>query len=150
MNGPWRGDRRLDLQVEAVPDPHRQRLGAHAGEKQRDQQLVERGEKREERGQQDARQRDRQHDPAKDAHTAAAETERSLEVMRWGLVPFWAKDIKVGFADINAKPEGIENKPAFREAFQQRRCLAPVDSFYEWKKVMAASSPTRSGSRAAA
>ena len=43
--------------------------------------------------------------------------------MRWGLVPFWAKDIKVGFANINAKAEGIEKKPAFREAFRQRRCL---------------------------
>jgi putative SOS response-associated peptidase YedK len=42
--------------------------------------------------------------------------ERSLDVMRWGLVPFWAKDIKVGFANINAKAEGIESKPAFREA----------------------------------
>ena len=40
--------------------------------------------------------------------------ERSLDVMRWGLVPFWAKDIKVGFANINAKAEGIEGKPAFR------------------------------------
>ena len=63
------------------------------------------------------------------------EHQRSLEVMRWGLVPFWAKDIKVGFANINAKAEGIENKPAFREAFRQRRCLVPVDNFYEWKKV---------------
>ena len=44
--------------------------------------------------------------------------------MRWGLVPFWAKDIKVGFANINAKAEGIENKPAFREAFQRRRSSA--------------------------
>ena len=61
--------------------------------------------------------------------------QRSLEVMRWGLVPFWAKDIKVGFANINAKAEGIENKPAFREAFRQRRCLVPVDNFYEWKKI---------------
>jgi len=41
--------------------------------------------------------------------------ERSLDLMRWGLVPFWAKDIKVGFANINAKAEGIEGKPAFRE-----------------------------------
>ena len=63
------------------------------------------------------------------------EHQRSLEVMRWGLVPFWAKDIKVGFANINAKAEGIENKPAFREAFRQRRCLVPVDNFCEWKKV---------------
>jgi len=61
--------------------------------------------------------------------------QRSLDVMRWGLVPFWAKDIKVGFANINAKAEGIEKKPAFREAFRQRRCLVPADNFYEWKKV---------------
>jgi putative SOS response-associated peptidase YedK len=61
--------------------------------------------------------------------------ERGLDVMRWGLVPFWAKHIKVGFANINAKAEGIENKPAFREAFRQRRCLVPVDNFYEWKKT---------------
>ncbi len=61
--------------------------------------------------------------------------ERGLDIMRWGLVPFWAKDIKVGFANINAKAEGIEKKPAFREAFRQRRCLVPVDNFYEWKKT---------------
>jgi putative SOS response-associated peptidase YedK len=48
--------------------------------------------------------------------------ERSLDVMRWGLVPFWAKDMKVGFTNINAKAEGIEGKPTFREAFQRRRC----------------------------
>jgi putative SOS response-associated peptidase YedK len=67
--------------------------------------------------------------------------ERGLEVMRWGLVPFWAKDIKVGFANINAKAEGIEGKPAFREAFQRRRCLVPVDNFYEWKKTAAGKQP---------
>ena len=60
--------------------------------------------------------------------------ERSLDVMRWGLVPFWAKDMKVGFANINAKTEGIEGKSAFREAFQWRRCLVPVDNFYEWEE----------------
>jgi putative SOS response-associated peptidase YedK len=62
--------------------------------------------------------------------------ERGLTVMRWGLVPFWAKDIEVGFANINAKAEGIETKPAFREAFQQRRCLVPTDNFCEWKKPL--------------
>ena len=67
--------------------------------------------------------------------------ERSLDVLRWGLVPFWAKDIKVGFANINAKAEGIENKPAFREAFQRRRCLVPVDNFYEWKKTPTGKQP---------
>jgi len=67
--------------------------------------------------------------------------ERSLDVMRWGLVPFWAKDIKVGFANINAKAEGIENRPAFKEAFQRRRCLVPVDNFYEWKKTATGKQP---------
>jgi putative SOS response-associated peptidase YedK len=67
--------------------------------------------------------------------------ERSLDVMRWGLVPFWAKDIKVGFSNINAKTEGIESKPAFREAFQRRRCLVPVDNFYEWKNTAAGKQP---------
>ena len=74
-------------------------------------------------------------DPLPVVRYDAKDHQRSLEVMRWGLVPFWAKDIKVGFANINAKAEGIENKPAFREAFRQRRCLVPVDNFYEWKKV---------------
>ena len=67
--------------------------------------------------------------------------QRSLDVMRWGLVPFWAKDIKVGFANINAKAEGIEKKPAFREAFRQRRCLVPVDNFYEWQKTPSGKQP---------
>jgi putative SOS response-associated peptidase YedK len=58
-----------------------------------------------------------------------------------GLVPFWAKDIKVGFANINAKAEGIESRPAFREAFQRRRCLVPVDNFYEWKKTATGKQP---------
>ena len=62
-------------------------------------------------------------------------SERSLDLLRWGLVPCWAKDIKVGFANINAKAEGIDTKPAFREAFARRRCLIPFDCFYEWKKL---------------
>ena len=47
--------------------------------------------------------------------------QRGLDMLRWGLIPYWAKDIKVGFANINAKAEGIESKPAFREAFQRRQ-----------------------------
>ena len=61
--------------------------------------------------------------------------ERSLDLLRWGLIPHWAKDINVGFANINAKAEGIENRPAFRHAFERRWCLVPVDNFYEWKKT---------------
>jgi putative SOS response-associated peptidase YedK len=71
----------------------------------------------------------------------ARASERTLDVMPWRLVPFWAKDIKVGFANINAKAEGIESKPTFREAFQRRRCLVPVDNFYEWKKTATGKQP---------
>jgi putative SOS response-associated peptidase YedK len=67
--------------------------------------------------------------------------QRSLDLLRWGLIPYWAKDIKVGFANINAKAESIETRPAFRQAFERRRCLVPVDSFYEWKKVDAGKQP---------
>ena len=61
--------------------------------------------------------------------------QRSLDMLRWGLIRYWAKDVKVGFANINAKAEGIESKPAFGKAFERRRCLVPVDSFFGWKKT---------------
>jgi putative SOS response-associated peptidase YedK len=67
--------------------------------------------------------------------------QRSLDLLRWGLIPYWAKDIKVGFANINAKAEGIETRPAFRGAFERRRCLVPVDNFYEWKKTTTGKQP---------
>jgi len=53
----------------------------------------------------------------------------------YGVTPYWAKDIKIGFSTINARAEEVDTKPAFREAFRQRRCLVPLDSFYEWKKI---------------
>jgi putative SOS response-associated peptidase YedK len=61
--------------------------------------------------------------------------ERSLDLLRWGLIPSWAKDEKIGYSTINARAEGIETKPAFREAIAKRRCLVPADGFYEWKKL---------------
>ena len=67
--------------------------------------------------------------------------ERSLDLLRWGLMPHWAKDINVGFTNINAKAEGIENRPAFRDAFERRHCLVPIDSFYEWKKTATGKQP---------
>jgi hypothetical protein len=87
-------------------------------------------------------------------HDAKAQ-HRTLDLMRWGLVPFWAKDIKIGFSTINAMAETVETKPVFREAFQRRRSSVPVDSFYEWKKLATngrswmrkTSSPTRLRSR---
>lgn len=60
--------------------------------------------------------------------------QRSLDLLRWGLVPRWAKDTKIGYTTFNAKSEGIETKPTFRDAFLKRRCLVPIDNFYEWKK----------------
>jgi putative SOS response-associated peptidase YedK len=60
---------------------------------------------------------------------------RTMDLMRWGLVPYWAKDIKIGFSTINAMAETVDTKPVFREAFQRRRCIVPVDNFYEWKKL---------------
>ncbi|WP_193371146.1 SOS response-associated peptidase [Pelagibius marinus] len=60
---------------------------------------------------------------------------REVVMARWGLVPFWAKDLKVGYKMINAKAETVDEKPAFRNAFKRRRCLIPADGFYEWKKL---------------
>jgi putative SOS response-associated peptidase YedK len=60
--------------------------------------------------------------------------ERQLRVVRWGLVPFWAKDTKIGSRMINARAETVAEKPAFRRAFAQRRCLMPADGYYEWQQ----------------
>ncbi|WP_426956950.1 SOS response-associated peptidase [Muricoccus radiodurans] len=58
--------------------------------------------------------------------------ERQLDLLRWGLVPHWAKDSKDGARLINARADGVAEKPSFREAFRKRRCLVPADGFYEW------------------
>lgn len=55
-----------------------------------------------------------------------------LHALRWGLVPFWAKDAKLGRRLINARLDSLAGKPAFREAFTRRRCLIPASGFYEW------------------
>src|SRR5215468_4212996 len=60
---------------------------------------------------------------------------RELAVLRWGLIPFWAKNEKVGFRSINARAETVATAPAFREALPRRRCLVPATGFYEWKKL---------------
>jgi putative SOS response-associated peptidase YedK len=58
---------------------------------------------------------------------------RELRLLRWGLIPFWAKDEKIGYRTINARAETVESKPAFRAAFRNRRCLIPASGFYEWR-----------------
>ncbi len=60
---------------------------------------------------------------------------RALEQMRWGLVPSWAEDPKIGDRLINARAESVAGKPAFKTAFRKRRCILPADGFYEWQAV---------------
>ena len=58
---------------------------------------------------------------------------RQLRVLRWGLVPSWAQEPKVGARFINARRETVADKPAFRAAYAKRRCLVPADGYYEWQ-----------------
>jgi putative SOS response-associated peptidase YedK len=66
---------------------------------------------------------------------------RAVSLMRWGLIPWWAKDPKAGYKMINARAESVAEKPAFREPLQSRRCLIPADGFYEWAKEGKTKSP---------
>ncbi len=59
---------------------------------------------------------------------------RELVMLRWGLIPFWAKDPSIGNRMINARAETVAVKPAYRAAYRQRRCLVLADGFYEWRK----------------
>ncbi|MBS4219456.1 SOS response-associated peptidase [Bacillus sp. FJAT-49711] len=58
-----------------------------------------------------------------------------MGMLKWGLVPSWAKDPKIGYKMINARAETIDQKPSFRNLLKRRRCVIPADGFYEWKKV---------------
>ncbi|MFM8221548.1 MAG: SOS response-associated peptidase, partial [Planctomycetaceae bacterium] len=60
---------------------------------------------------------------------------RRLRVMRWGLVPSWAKDPSIGQRMINARAETLAEKPSFRTAFKRRRCLVPANGYYEWERT---------------
>jgi putative SOS response-associated peptidase YedK len=60
---------------------------------------------------------------------------REFALMRWGLVPYWAKTEKLGLSTLNARAEEVASKPLFREAFRRRRCLIPADAFYEWQQL---------------
>jgi putative SOS response-associated peptidase YedK len=59
---------------------------------------------------------------------------RHLGLARWGLIPFWAKDPNIGRKLFNARSDGLSDKPSFRGAFRERRCLIPVSAFYEWRR----------------
>jgi putative SOS response-associated peptidase YedK len=68
------------------------------------------------------------------AAITAREDGRHLDMYRWGLVPFWSKEIG-SYSTFNAKAETVDTKPAFRGPFRYRRCLVPADGYYEWQKV---------------
>lgn len=61
--------------------------------------------------------------------------DREMRVMRWGLIPSWAKEAAIGNKMFNARSETVMDKPAFRKAFQKRRCVIPAKGFYEWDKA---------------
>lgn len=63
------------------------------------------------------------------------EAPQQLSLLRWGLVPSWAKDAAIGNKLINARADSVDTKPSFRNAFKSRRCLVPADAFYEWKQA---------------
>ena len=67
--------------------------------------------------------------------------ERVAELMRWGLVPYWAKDAAIGHKMNNARAEGIFDKPSFRQAVRRRRCLLPASGFYEWQAAASGKQP---------
>jgi putative SOS response-associated peptidase YedK len=68
-------------------------------------------------------------------------SETTLDLIRWGLIPSWAKDRKIAWKMINARSETVATASAFKGAFAKRRCLVPVDGFYEWRKVGKAKQP---------
>jgi len=65
----------------------------------------------------------------------AGDDGNELALMRWGLIPFWAKDAKIGHRTVNARAESVADKPSFREPFRHRRCLVPASGFYEWRST---------------
>lgn len=72
--------------------------------------------------------------PGRDMPVITSETPAQISLFRWGLVPSWAKDPKIGNRLINARAETIGEKPSFRHAFRKNRCLVLADGFFEWDK----------------
>jgi len=73
--------------------------------------------------------------PSRDVAVVRLEEDgRSLVLLHWGLIPFWADDSRIGYRTINARAETAHKSPAYRAAFRARRCLIPADGFYEWDK----------------
>ncbi|MBT8132008.1 MAG: SOS response-associated peptidase [Gammaproteobacteria bacterium] len=66
---------------------------------------------------------------------------RTVSMLRWGLLPFWAKDKSIASRLINARAETVAEKPAYRDSFKKRRCIVPVNGFYEWVKQGSSKQP---------
>ena len=81
--------------------------------------------------------------PTQSAYVVTDDTPGALQQFRWGLIPFWAKDVKIGSRMINARAETLLEKPAFRAAAKKRHCWVLADSFYEWKKEGSQKTPYR-------
>ena len=81
--------------------------------------------------------------PTESVLTVRNVEDRKAVFMRWGLVPFWAKDLKIGARMINARAETVAEKPAFRNALKKRRCLVLADGYYEWQKNPVGNRPFR-------
>lgn len=71
--------------------------------------------------------------PSQDLPIVLRNSPNHIECMRWGLIPSWAKDPKIGYKLINARAETVAEKPSFRHAFKSQRCLVPANGFYEWE-----------------
>lgn len=69
--------------------------------------------------------------------------QRKIGQLKWGLVPSWAQDEKIGYKMINARAETLTEKPAFRRLFERKRCLIPADGFYEWQQRKSGKQPMR-------
>ena len=82
-----------------------------------------------------------EHILAERAKRGEGQAPRELAVAKWGLVPAWAKDPKIGYRMINARVETLAEKPAYRRAFSKRRCLIPADGYYEWYTPTAVDAP---------
>jgi putative SOS response-associated peptidase YedK len=69
------------------------------------------------------------------------DTSNRIELMNWGLIPFWSKDPNISYKTINARAETVASSPAFRESFRRRRCLVPASGFFEWRKTERGKTP---------
>ncbi len=81
--------------------------------------------------------------PTQDAAVILSQSPGEISMLKWGLVPHWASDARVGQKMINARAETVDEKPAFKQPFERKRCLVLADSFYEWKKVGTRKAPYR-------